>query len=120
MLYDYVTILGDTFITFWRVKLESNQETRIFSHNQTRETRQERIHAVLDLSHIIPDGDGINFYTADPDLSFLLGRHLSAEDNDRAQGMLSEMGAVASQKMDELAGAANRQGPVLVQYDKKG
>jgi alkylation response protein AidB-like acyl-CoA dehydrogenase len=42
------------------------------------------------------------------------------EDNDRAQGILTEMGAVASQKMDELADVANRNGPVLVQYDKRG
>src|SRR5947209_9262408 len=75
---------------------------------------------MLDLSHIMPDSEGINFYVADPDLSFLLGRHLSLEDNDRAQGILTEMGAVAAQKMDELAEVANRQGPVLVQYDKRG
>ena len=75
---------------------------------------------MLDLSHIMPDSEGINFYTADPDLSFLLSRNLSLEDNDRAQGILTEMGAVASRKMDELAGVANRQGPVLVQYDKRG
>src|SRR5437764_4163729 len=30
------------------------------------------------------------------------------------------MGAVSSQKMDSLAEEANRQGPVLVQFDKKG
>ena len=68
----------------------------------------------------MPDTRGINFYSADPDLSFLLRGHLSAEDYERAQRILTEMGAVASQKMDELAEIANRQGPVLVQYDKKG
>jgi acyl-CoA dehydrogenase len=71
-------------------------------------------------SDLIPDTRGINFYSADPDLSFLLREHLSAEDYERAQWILTEMGAVASQKMDELAEVANRQGPVLVQYDKKG
>lgn len=75
---------------------------------------------MVDLTHIMPDTEGINFYTADPDLSFLLSRHLSAQDNDRAQGILTAMGAVASQKMDALAQMANRQGPVLEQYDKKG
>lgn len=75
---------------------------------------------MLDLSHIMPGTEGINFYTADPDLSFLLSRHLSMEDDERAQGILTEMGAVASQKMDELAAMANRNGPVLVQYDKRG
>src|SRR5260221_10311013 len=71
-------------------------------------------------SDLMPDTRGINFYSADPDLSFLLREHLSGEDYERAQGILTEMGAVASQRMDELAEIANRQGPVLVQYDKKG
>src|SRR5713226_2451505 len=71
-------------------------------------------------SDLMPDTRGINFYSADPDLSFLLREHLSGEDYERAQGILAEMGAVASQKMDELAEIANRQGPVLMQYDKRG
>ena len=75
---------------------------------------------MLDLSSIMPDTGGINFYTADHDLPFLLSRYLSTEDNDRARSILTAMGAVASQKMDELAEVANRQGPVLEQYDKKG
>src|SRR5258707_2857429 len=75
---------------------------------------------MLEPANLMPDTSGINYYSADPDLSFLLRRHLSAEDYERAQGILTEMGAVASQKMDELAEIANRQGPVLVQYDKRG
>src|SRR6266436_7829806 len=71
-------------------------------------------------SDLMPDTRGINFYSVDPDLSFLLREHLSGEDYERAQGILAEMGAVASQRMDELAEVANRQGPVLVQYDKRG
>ncbi len=73
-----------------------------------------------DFISLMPDTRGINFYMADPDLAFLLRRHLSEEDANRAQEILTEMGAVASQKMDELAEIANRQGPVLVQYDKRG
>lgn len=73
-----------------------------------------------ELTNLMPDTDGINFFCADPDLSFLLRRHLSAEDYVRAQTILTEMGAVASQKMDKLAEEANRQGPVLAQFDKKG
>jgi len=68
----------------------------------------------------MPDTRDINFFTADPDVSFLLQRHLSAEDYARALPILTDMGAVASQKMDELAEIANRQVPVLVQYDKRG
>src|SRR5260370_8436788 len=68
----------------------------------------------------MPDTRGINFYSADPDLSVLLREHLSGEDYERAQGILAEMGAVASQKMDELAEIANRQGPVVMEYGKRG
>ena len=70
--------------------------------------------------NLMPETDGINFFSADPDLSFILRRHLSAGDYERAEKILFEMGAVASQKMDGLAVEANRQGPVLMQYNKKG
>src|SRR5260370_15347063 len=73
-----------------------------------------------ELTNLMPDTDGINFFSADPDLSFLLRWHLSAEDYERAQTILTEMGAIASQKMGSLAEVANRQGPVLMQFDKKG
>ena len=72
------------------------------------------------LTNLMPDTSGINFFTADPDLSFLLQRHLSEEDYERALLILTDMGAVASQRMDELAQIANRQGPVLKQFDKRG
>ncbi|HLQ28209.1 MAG TPA: acyl-CoA dehydrogenase family protein [Ktedonobacteraceae bacterium] len=72
------------------------------------------------LTDLMPDTGGINFFTADPDLSFLLRRHLLEEDYERALPTMIAMGAVASQKMDELAEIANGQGPVLVQYDKRG
>jgi len=73
-----------------------------------------------ELHNLMPETDGINFFSADPDLSFILMRHLSAEDFEQAQTILAEIGAVASQKMDSLAEVANRQGPVLMQFDKKG
>src|SRR6266536_1884844 len=72
------------------------------------------------LSNLMPDTSGINFFTADPDLSFLLQRHLSEEDYERALLILTDMGDVASQRMDELAEIANRQGPALMQFDKRG
>ena len=75
---------------------------------------------IADLSRQIPDTSGINFYTADPDLSYHMRQSLSTEDFERAQGILSRMGGVASRRMDELAQVANRQGPVLIQYDKRG
>ncbi|HYU76755.1 MAG TPA: acyl-CoA dehydrogenase family protein, partial [Ktedonobacteraceae bacterium] len=69
---------------------------------------------------LMPDTSDINFFTADPDLSFLLQRHLSEEDYERALLILTDMGDVASQRMDELAEIANRQGPALMQFDKRG
>ena len=75
---------------------------------------------IADLSRQMPDTSGINFYTADPDLSYHMRQSLSTEDFERAQGILSRMGGVASRRMDELAQVANRQGPVLIQYDKRG
>jgi acyl-CoA dehydrogenase len=62
----------------------------------------------------------INFFRADPDLAFLLRRHLSEENYEHALPILTEMGATAAQKMDGLAEVANRQGPVLMQFDKHG
>src|SRR5436309_14857510 len=73
-----------------------------------------------ELHKLMLETHGINFFSADPDLSFILRRHLSTEDYERAETILAEMGAVASQKMDSLAEEANRQGPVLKQFDKKG
>ena len=73
-----------------------------------------------ELTNLMPDTGGINFFSADPDLSFILRRHLLTEDYERAQTILTEMGAVASQRMDSLAEVANRQGPVLMQFNKKG
>jgi alkylation response protein AidB-like acyl-CoA dehydrogenase len=80
---------------------------------------QELTHLLPD-TNLMPDTEGINFFGADPDLSFLLKRHLSTDDYERAMVILAEMGAVASQKMGKLAEDANRQGPVLRQFDKKG
>jgi len=73
-----------------------------------------------ELTASMPDVTGINFFTADPDLSFLLRQHLTTEDYERARELLTCMGAVASEQMDALAEVANRQGPQLVQYDKRG
>jgi acyl-CoA dehydrogenase len=71
-------------------------------------------------SQLMPDSKGANFYTVDPDLAFLLKRYLSEDEFARAQEVLCKMGAVASQQMDELAAIAERHGPELVQYDKRG
>src|SRR5579864_4008273 len=68
----------------------------------------------------IPNTQSANFYTADHDLAYLLQRHLSEEDFERARPILTDMGMVAAQQMDALAEVANREGPVLHQFDKLG
>lgn len=75
---------------------------------------------MADATELMPDTSTINFYEADSDLAFLLRQHLSEVDYARAQPILFSLGAVASQRMDALAITANRHGPELVQYDKRG
>lgn len=69
---------------------------------------------------LMPDTADLNFYTADPDLAFLLRQHLSQDDYAQAQPLLSRMGAVASQRMEELAATADQHVPTLMQFDKGG
>ena len=73
-----------------------------------------------DPSTLMPDTEGINFYSVDHDLAFLLRRHLSTEEFEQAQPVLTHLGSVASREMDELAMEADRAVPELVQFDKKG
>jgi acyl-CoA dehydrogenase len=73
-----------------------------------------------DMYELMPEAGETNFYTADLDLPFLLRQSLSTEDFERAQDILTAMGEIASKRMDKLAEVANRQGPVLQQFDKRG
>ncbi len=73
-----------------------------------------------ELADLMPDTNGINFYSVDHDLSFLLQQHLSEEAFERVQPLLTHLGSVASCEMDDLAAEAERVKPVLAQYDKKG
>lgn len=75
---------------------------------------------MFDFSRLMPDSAGVNFYTADPDLAFLLKRALSERHFEQAQETLEALGAIASQEMDDLADVANRNVPELVQFDKRG
>jgi acyl-CoA dehydrogenase len=86
--------------------------------NLSQHTDAAHIPAATDNN--IPDTQSTNFYTTDPDLAYLLQHHLSEEDYERAQPILKDMGAVAAQQMDTLAEIANREGPVLQHYDKRG
>ena len=54
-----------------------------------------------DRSQLMPTTDGMNFYTVDPDLAFLLRRSLSDDDFARAQPLLTAMGAEALQHVND-------------------
>jgi acyl-CoA dehydrogenase len=73
-----------------------------------------------DMYELMPKANETNFYMADSDLPFLLRQSLSTEDFERAQDILTAMGEIASKRMDKLAEVANRHGPVLQQFDKRG
>jgi acyl-CoA dehydrogenase len=68
----------------------------------------------------MPDTSGINFFTADADLSLLLRQYLTSEDFERSCTLLTRMGEVASGEMNALAITSNRDVPVLKQYDLRG
>ncbi|HYL43876.1 MAG TPA: acyl-CoA dehydrogenase family protein, partial [Ktedonobacteraceae bacterium] len=89
-------------------------------HFTTRMPRREGIQVMSDMYELMPEAGETNFYTADLDLPFLLRQSLSTEDFERAQDILTAMGEIASKRMDKLAEVANRQGPVLQQFDKRG
>jgi acyl-CoA dehydrogenase len=76
--------------------------------------------AMADTQQTMPDTRGLNYYAADPDLSYLLREMLTGEEFERAQAILRSLGEVAAARMDELAEVANRQGPLLRQFDKRG
>ncbi|HXR64486.1 MAG TPA: acyl-CoA dehydrogenase family protein [Ktedonobacteraceae bacterium] len=75
---------------------------------------------MFELSQLMPDSKGANFYTTDPDLAFLLKRCLTEGEFTRAREIFCSLGAIASQRIDELAVVAERNGPELVQFDKRG
>ena len=61
-----------------------------------------------------------NLYREDPNLRFVLGRHLPASELALAEGVLDELGALAGGELDELAAVAERNPPVLRQWDREG
>src|SRR5690348_5432375 len=68
----------------------------------------------------MPDTHGINYYEADKHLVFLLRRLMVPEDFARAEPHLRALGALASERLDELSTVANKNGPQLVQYNQRG
>lgn len=68
----------------------------------------------------MPDTKGLNFYTEDHNLQFLLRRYLSQEDVERAEIELSKLGDDAGNSLDFFSRVAEKNGPELVKYNAKG
>jgi acyl-CoA dehydrogenase len=68
----------------------------------------------------MPVTRGLNFFEADANLQFALARHASVEDAERARPLLTELGRVAGNELDELAMVADRNPPQLRNFDANG
>ena len=68
----------------------------------------------------MPEACGLNFFQADSNLSFLLNFYLSNEEYDKVLPLLTELGEVAGNELDELSREADRNPPELVSFNKRG
>ncbi|WP_160112380.1 acyl-CoA dehydrogenase family protein [Salicibibacter kimchii] len=66
------------------------------------------------------DAHGLNFFETDPNVEFLLRNYVPKDEYERVLPLLSKLGEVAGNEVDELAHEADRNPPELVSYDKKG
>jgi acyl-CoA dehydrogenase len=64
-------------------------------------------------SAAIPDSRGLNFFRADPDLVPLIRLYLPEDLADTLLPRLDRLGALVGDRLDRLAHAADRHGPVL-------
>ncbi len=68
----------------------------------------------------VPDSRGLNLYRADPALARLASLYLPPELDAHLAPHLDRLGALAGGRLDELAGAADRNPPVLHQRTRRG
>jgi alkylation response protein AidB-like acyl-CoA dehydrogenase len=68
----------------------------------------------------MPSTRGLNFFEADPNLLHALRTYAAARDVERALPHLRELGRVAGSELDELAAQADRNPPVLRNFDEHG
>lgn len=68
----------------------------------------------------VPDSSGLNLYRADPDLARLASLYLPPALDQHLARHLDRLGALAGGALEELAGAADRNGPVLHQRSRRG
>ncbi len=70
--------------------------------------------------HPIPDNAGANLFLADPGFDPLLRRYLPEALHAHLRPHLERLGALAGGRLDELAGTADRNPPVLEQRSRSG
>jgi alkylation response protein AidB-like acyl-CoA dehydrogenase len=68
----------------------------------------------------VPDSHGLNLWRADPWARPLLGLYLAPDLLAHLEPHLDRMGALAGGRLDELAGLADRNPPVLHQRTRRG
>ncbi len=68
----------------------------------------------------VPDSRGLNLYAADRDLAALLDLYLPADLVAHLRPHFTRLGALAGGKLDELAGIADHNPPVLHYRDRTG
>ena len=72
------------------------------------------------LGSALPDTRGSNFYRADPALAALLKLSITPELFAHLEPHLDRLGALAGSRLDDLAGAADRNPPKLHHRDRTG
>jgi alkylation response protein AidB-like acyl-CoA dehydrogenase len=73
-----------------------------------------------DLAAAVPDSRGLNLYRADPDLARLIGLYLPADLARHLAPHLDRLGGLAGGALDEWAGVADRNPPVLHPRTRRG
>lgn len=68
----------------------------------------------------VPDSHGLNLYRADPMLARLAALYLPADLAQHLAPYLDRLGALAGDRLDELAGQADRNPPILHQRQRSG
>ena len=68
----------------------------------------------------IPDSAGLNLYRADPDLRRLMRLYVPAGLADHLHPRLDRLGALAGGALDQLAGMADQNPPVLLSRTRTG
>ena len=70
--------------------------------------------------YLAPDCRGMNFFDADPAIADVLRLYMPQDLYDHLEPHMRRLGALAGSRLDELAEAADRHGPVLHARDRCG